>query len=126
MAHTALERIANLMARGIPSDTPDRIMKSLAKQVVPANCKWKYHERRDVWLLTRTTDRLIVAILSEDDNDDDSVEARFIHATSGTQYNTKTITVTYPTIVAAIREITSAIENVPAGSTAVEGSISII
>ena len=126
MAHTALERIANLMARGIPSDTPAKIMKTLTKQVLPANCTWKYDERRDVWLLTRTTDRLMVAILSEDDDDDNSVEARFIHATSGTQYDTKTITVTYPTITAAIRKITSSIENVPAGSTAVEGSISII
>jgi len=126
MAHAALERIANLMARRIPSDAPDKIMKRLAQNVLLTDCTWEYKKDQDVWLLTRTTDRLIVAILSKDDEDDDSVEATFIHATSGTRYNTKTITVTYPTITDAIREIKSSIENVPAGSTAVEGSTSII
>ena len=125
MAHAALERIANLMARRIPSDAPDKIMKRLAKEVLLANCEWEYKNDQDVWLLTRTTDRLIVAILSKDDEDDDSVEATFIHATSNTRYDTKTITVTYRTITAAIREIKSSIENVPADSTAVEGSVSI-
>ena len=126
MAHAALERIANLMARRIPSDAPDKIMKRLAQNVLLTDCTWEYKKDQDVWLLTRTTDRLIVAILSKDDEDDDSVEATFIHATSGTRYNTKTITVTYPTITDAIREIKSSIENVPADSTAVEGSTSII
>jgi len=101
-------------------------MKRLAQNVLLTDCTWEYKKDQDVWLLTRTTDRLIVAILSKDDEDDDSVEATFIHATSGTRYNTKTITVTYPTITDAIREIKSSIENVPAGSTAVEGSTSII
>jgi len=101
-------------------------MKKLAKKVLPANCTWEYKEDRDVWLLTRTTDQLIVARLSKDDDDDDSVEATFIHATSGNRYSTKTMTVTYRTIAAAIREIKSSIENVPASSTAVEGSTSII